>query len=71
MLPSCRVHCSRRPQPFTSVSTHVTAPRAMSLWARVNQLPPPVLEQIRYIYGNSFPIEVRHYLAEWIEDRLL
>uniref|UniRef100_A0A8D8A5G2 Signal transducer and activator of transcription n=1 Tax=Culex pipiens TaxID=7175 RepID=A0A8D8A5G2_CULPI len=43
----------------------------MSLWARVNQLPPPVLEQIRYIYGNSFPIEVRHYLAEWIEDRLL
>lgn len=43
----------------------------MSLWARVNQLPQPVLEQIRYIYGNSFPIEVRHYLAEWIEERLL
>ncbi|XP_055526067.1 signal transducer and transcription activator isoform X2 [Wyeomyia smithii] len=43
----------------------------MSLWARVNQLPQPVLEQIRYIYGNNFPIEVRHYLAEWIEDRLL
>ncbi|XP_058826123.1 signal transducer and transcription activator isoform X1 [Topomyia yanbarensis] len=43
----------------------------MSLWARVNQLPQPVLEQIRYIYGNNFPIEVRHYLAEWIEERLL
>ncbi|XP_065076388.1 signal transducer and transcription activator isoform X2 [Ochlerotatus camptorhynchus] len=43
----------------------------MSLWARVNQLPQPVLEQIRYIYGNSFPIEVRHYLAEWIEEKLL
>ncbi|XP_055616698.1 signal transducer and transcription activator isoform X3 [Toxorhynchites rutilus septentrionalis] len=43
----------------------------MSLWARVNQLPQPVLEQIRYIYGSSFPIEVRHYLAEWIEDRLM
>ncbi|XP_058444386.1 signal transducer and transcription activator isoform X2 [Malaya genurostris] len=43
----------------------------MSLWARVQQLPQPVLEQIRYIYGNNFPIEVRHYLAEWIEERLL
>nr|ASX98556.1 signal transducer and activator of transcription-A [Anopheles dirus]DAA79935.1 TPA_inf: signal transducer and activator of transcription A [Anopheles dirus] len=43
----------------------------MSLWARVNQLPQPILEQIRFIYGSNFPIEVRHYLAEWIEDRLL
>ncbi|XP_055601418.1 signal transducer and transcription activator-like isoform X2 [Uranotaenia lowii] len=43
----------------------------MALWARVQQLPQPVVEQIRYIYGNSFPIEVRHYLAEWIEERLL
>lgn len=43
----------------------------MSLWARVNQLPQPILEQIRYVYGTIFPIEVRHYLAEWIEDRLM
>ncbi|XP_052900933.1 signal transducer and transcription activator isoform X1 [Anopheles moucheti] len=43
----------------------------MSLWARVNQLPQPILEQIRFIYGSNFPIEVRHYLAEWIEERLL
>ncbi|XP_053682004.1 signal transducer and transcription activator isoform X2 [Sabethes cyaneus] len=43
----------------------------MSLWARVSQLPQPVLEQLRYIYGENFPIEVRHYLAEWIENRLL
>ncbi|XP_058175910.1 signal transducer and transcription activator isoform X1 [Anopheles ziemanni] len=43
----------------------------MSLWARVNQLPQPILDQIRFIYGNNFPIEVRHYLADWIEDRLL
>uniref|UniRef100_A0A2M4BCP6 Signal transducer and activator of transcription n=1 Tax=Anopheles marajoara TaxID=58244 RepID=A0A2M4BCP6_9DIPT len=42
----------------------------MSLWARVNQLPQHILEQIRFIYGSNFPIEVRHYLAEWIEDRL-
>ncbi|XP_041779832.1 signal transducer and transcription activator isoform X1 [Anopheles merus] len=43
----------------------------MSLWARVNQLPQPILEQIRFIYGSNFPIEVRHYLADWIEERLL
>nr|DAA79938.1 TPA_inf: signal transducer and activator of transcription A [Anopheles farauti] len=43
----------------------------MSLWARVNQMPQPILEQIRFLYGTNFPIEVRHYLAEWIEDRLL
>uniref|UniRef100_A0A182W402 Signal transducer and activator of transcription n=1 Tax=Anopheles minimus TaxID=112268 RepID=A0A182W402_9DIPT len=43
----------------------------MSLWARVNQLPQPILEQIRFIYGTNFPIEVRHYLADWIEERLL
>uniref|UniRef100_A0A9I3BWZ5 Signal transducer and activator of transcription n=1 Tax=Anopheles culicifacies TaxID=139723 RepID=A0A9I3BWZ5_9DIPT len=43
----------------------------MSQWARVNQLPQPILEQIRFIYGSNFPIEVRHYLADWIENRLL
>uniref|UniRef100_A0AAG5D3Y4 Signal transducer and activator of transcription n=1 Tax=Anopheles atroparvus TaxID=41427 RepID=A0AAG5D3Y4_ANOAO len=43
----------------------------MSLWARVNQLPMHVQDQIRFIYGKHFPIEVRHHLAEWIEDRLL
>ncbi|XP_052865654.1 signal transducer and transcription activator-like [Anopheles cruzii] len=43
----------------------------MSLWARVNQLPSHIIEQIRFIYGANFPIEVRHYLAEWIEERLL
>lgn len=43
----------------------------MSLWRSVNQLPKHLLDQIQYIYGNSFPIEVRHYLAEWLEERLL
>ncbi|KAB7505902.1 Signal transducer and activator of transcription 5B [Armadillidium nasatum] len=39
----------------------------MSLWNRAQQLPPDLLRQV---YGETFPIEVRHYLASWIEDNL-
>ncbi|CAG9825338.1 unnamed protein product [Phaedon cochleariae] len=38
----------------------------MSLWAKVQQLPPGSLQQI---YGDHFPIEVRHYLAQYIEEK--
>ncbi|XP_072377045.1 signal transducer and activator of transcription 5B-like [Diabrotica undecimpunctata] len=38
----------------------------MSLWAKVQQLPPVSLQQI---YGDVFPIEVRHYLAHYIEEK--
>ncbi|VEN37707.1 unnamed protein product [Callosobruchus maculatus] len=41
----------------------------MSLWAKAQQLPPESLQQIRAIYGDHFPIEVRHYLAQYIEDK--
>ena len=27
----------------------------------------PLLEQMKRLYGPRFPIEVRHYLANWIE----
>ncbi|XP_058065661.1 signal transducer and activator of transcription 5A-like [Anopheles bellator] len=43
----------------------------MSLWARVSQLPAGILEEIRSMYTHDFPIEVRHYLAEWIEEHVL
>ncbi|KAJ8947459.1 hypothetical protein NQ318_009760 [Aromia moschata] len=36
----------------------------MSLWAKAQQLPSESLQQIRAIYGDHFPIEVRHYLAQ-------
>lgn len=39
----------------------------MSLWNRAQQLPP---ETLRQVYGEAFPIEVRHYLATWIEDNI-
>ncbi|XP_013178889.1 PREDICTED: signal transducer and activator of transcription 5B isoform X2 [Papilio xuthus] len=42
----------------------------MSLWARAQQLPQESLQQVRAIYGDHFPIEVRHCLASWIESRI-
>ncbi|XP_050360044.1 signal transducer and activator of transcription 5B isoform X1 [Nymphalis io] len=42
----------------------------MSLWARAQQLPPESLQKVRAVYGEHFPIEVRHCLATWIENRI-
>lgn len=42
----------------------------MSLWARAQQLPADSLQRVRTIYGDHFPIEVRHCLAPWIESRI-
>ncbi|XP_029671595.1 signal transducer and activator of transcription 5B isoform X1 [Formica exsecta] len=44
----------------------------MSLWERAQQLPEELLEEIRSVYtDNTFPIEVRHFLSSWIEEKLL
>ena len=29
----------------------------------------PLLEQMKCLYGPRFPIEVRHYLAIWMEQQ--
>uniref|UniRef100_A0A0P4VTF2 Signal transducer and activator of transcription n=2 Tax=Scylla olivacea TaxID=85551 RepID=A0A0P4VTF2_SCYOL len=42
----------------------------MSLWNRAQQLPPDALREVQNVYGEQFPIEVRHYLAGWIEDKM-
>lgn len=41
----------------------------MALWAKAQQLPPESLQHIKDIYGDHFPIEVRHYLAQYIEEK--
>ncbi|KAJ8307062.1 hypothetical protein KUTeg_015146 [Tegillarca granosa] len=44
----------------------------MSLWTKTQQLPQEALKQIQttyQTYGNHFPIEVRHYFAQWIEEK--
>jgi signal transducer and activator of transcription 5B len=42
----------------------------MSLWAKAQQLPPEALQQVHSVYGEHFPIEVRHFLSSWIEEKM-
>ncbi|XP_075222019.1 signal transducer and transcription activator Stat92E isoform X2 [Lycorma delicatula] len=42
----------------------------MSLWMRTQQLKGNAFQQIRAVYGDQFPIEVRHFLASWLEERM-
>ncbi|KZC10554.1 Signal transducer and activator of transcription 5B [Dufourea novaeangliae] len=42
----------------------------MSLWAKAQQLPQDALQQVRSVYGEHFPIEVRHFLSSWIEEKM-
>lgn len=42
----------------------------MSLWQQVQQLPAVYLTEVQKFYESfSFPFEVRHYLADWIESK--
>ncbi|XP_015281529.1 PREDICTED: signal transducer and activator of transcription 4-like, partial [Gekko japonicus] len=41
----------------------------MSQWNQVQQLETKFLEQIDQIYDDKFPMEVRHLLAQWIENQ--
>ncbi|XP_033024913.1 signal transducer and activator of transcription 4 isoform X1 [Lacerta agilis] len=41
----------------------------MSQWNQVQQLEAKFLEQIDQIYDDKFPMEVRHLLAQWIENQ--
>lgn len=41
----------------------------MALWAKAQQLPQDTIQQIRAIYSDHFPIEVRHFLAPYIEEK--
>lgn len=42
----------------------------MSLWAKSQQLPNEALKQVHAMYGEHFPIEVRHFLSAWIEEKM-
>ena len=39
----------------------------MALWEKSMSLQGPLLEQLKALYGHRLPIEVRHYLANWME----
>ncbi|XP_059892773.1 signal transducer and activator of transcription 5B-like [Gadus macrocephalus] len=42
----------------------------MAMWIQAQQLQGDALHQMQALYGQHFPIEVRHYLAQWIESQL-
>jgi len=42
----------------------------MAMWIQAQQLQGQALHQMQALYGQHFPIEVRHYLAQWIESQL-
>jgi len=44
----------------------------MAQWAKVQKLPVETLQEVQQIYcKHYFPIEVRHFLAPWIENNIM
>ncbi|KAK2180532.1 hypothetical protein NP493_439g02027 [Ridgeia piscesae] len=41
----------------------------MALWTQVQQLTGDAMRQMQSVYGVHFPIEVRHFFAQWIEGQ--
>ncbi|XP_071603927.1 signal transducer and activator of transcription 1-alpha/beta isoform X1 [Heliangelus exortis] len=41
----------------------------MTQWYQLQQLDSKFLEQVHQLYDDSFPMEVRQYLAEWLEHQ--
>ena len=62
----CLLHC--RPQCY--IHSFIALKITMSLWNRAQQLPQDALKQVQNVYNEHFPIEVRHYLAGWIEEKI-
>ncbi|RZF46582.1 hypothetical protein LSTR_LSTR002914 [Laodelphax striatellus] len=42
----------------------------MSLWAKTQNLPDNMFAQVRALYTDKFPLDVRHVLASWLEERV-
>lgn len=57
---------------LTFLSLLLMAPRVlkMAVWIQAQQLQGDALHQMQSLYGQHFPIEVRHYLSQWIESQL-
>ncbi|ELU09097.1 hypothetical protein CAPTEDRAFT_223577 [Capitella teleta] len=41
----------------------------MALWASVQQLKGEAMSTVQSVYGSHFPIEVRHFFAQWMEQQ--
>lgn len=45
----------------------VLAPQ-MAQWYQLQQLESKYLEQVGQLYDDSFPMDIRQYLSQWIES---
>ena len=68
--------CCHNAAGMTSVSSNLTSHLfnpalsrlvAMAQWEKCMRLTGQFLEQLKSLYGHRLPIEVRHYLASWME----
>lgn len=41
----------------------------MAQWYQLQQLDSKFLEQVHQLYDDSFPMEIRQYLAQWLENQ--
>ncbi|NXD24029.1 STAT1 protein, partial [Spelaeornis formosus] len=41
----------------------------MTQWCQLQQLDSKFLEQVHQLYDDSFPMEIRQYLAQWLENQ--
>ncbi|CAG2058171.1 unnamed protein product [Timema podura] len=53
-----------------SVGCSESEGNSMSLWTKAQQLQGDALKKVRAVYGEHFPIEVRHFMAAWIEENM-
>lgn len=49
--------------------TRVLSLQTMSQWYELQQLDSKFLEQVHQLYDDSFPMEIRQYLAQWLEKQ--
>lgn len=57
---------------FFSVPLHPPDPPSlprMTQWYQLQQLDSKFLEQVHQLYDDSFPMEIRQYLAQWLENQ--
>lgn len=54
---------------WSCLFTHVFFLQTMSQWYELQQLDSKFLEQVHQLYDDSFPMEIRQYLAQWLEKQ--
>ncbi|XP_030064730.1 LOW QUALITY PROTEIN: signal transducer and activator of transcription 1-alpha/beta [Microcaecilia unicolor] len=54
---------------MTSMSSYYPTILSMNQWYQLQQLDCKFLEQVHQLYDDSFPMEIRQYLAQWLENQ--